>query len=417
MSELIDTSKRRKEVLKHMILEIHQGKAPEEVKPQLIKLLGRIPYEDVVEVEQELIQEGLPESEIIKLCDLHSSALRGVVQSVKLEDIPEGHPAAVLREENAAIMSEIKVISRIYEEISQMKEDEDATESLLLVRFRFGNLGDIDKHYQRKENLLFPYLEKKNITGPPKVMWGKHDENRENLKNSYTALKSMDKITAGEAKSIIELVLKPTTDAIGEMVFKETEIFIPLCMDNIDEQQWYSISKQSNEIGYCLYDPTVDWKPTGYKATEESQISDNRIQLPSGSFTPEEITTILNTIPFDLTFVDRDDKVRYFTQGRERIFQRNRAILGRDVQMCHPPSSVHIVEQILEDFKSGKASHAPFWINLNDQFLHIEYYALRNSEGEYLGTLEVSQNLTEKRALEGEKRILNYNEGGDNGTK
>jgi hypothetical protein len=133
-----------------------------------------------------------------------------------------------------------------------------------------------------------------------------------------------------------------------------------------------------------------------------------RIQLPSGSFTPTELDAILNSIPFDLTFVDADDKVRYFTQGRERIFSRNRAILGRSVQMCHPPSSVHIVDQILNDFKSGKETAAPFWINMKGRFIHIEYFALHDKDGKYLGTLEVSQDLTSKRALGGEQRLLTY---------
>jgi DUF438 domain-containing protein len=130
--------------------------------------------------------------------------------------------------------------------------------------------------------------------------------------------------------------------------------------------------------------------------------------LPSGRFTTEELLAILNTLPLDLTFVDRNDKVKHFTQGRERIFDRNRAILGRDVRLCHPPSSVHIVEQILEDFKNGKQESCPFWINMQGRFIHIEYFALRNEKGEYLGTLEVSQDLTEKRKLAGEQRILSY---------
>jgi PAS domain S-box-containing protein len=120
------------------------------------------------------------------------------------------------------------------------------------------------------------------------------------------------------------------------------------------------------------------------------------------------LETILNSLPIDITFVDKDDKVRYFSQGRERIFHRNRSILQRDVKLCHPPSSVHVVEKILEDFKSGKASRALFWIQMDGKFIHIEYFALRDESGNYLGTLEVSQDLTEKRQLEGEQRLLSY---------
>jgi DUF438 domain-containing protein len=195
------------------------------------------------------------------------------------------------------------------------------------------------------------------------------------------------------------------------MIYREEEILLPMSLDTLSESEWYAIYQQSPEYGFCLYDPTEEWEPAPETLTEEqSTVDPEKVQLPSGSMTPEELTTILNTIPFDLTFVDRDDRVRYFTQGRERIFSRSRAILGRKVQLCHPPSSVHIVEQILEDFHSGRQSRAPFWINLKGKFIHIEYFALRGKDGEYLGTLEVSQNLTEKRSLEGEQRLLSYAE-------
>jgi DUF438 domain-containing protein len=109
-----------------------------------------------------------------------------------------------------------------------------------------------------------------------------------------------------------------------------------------------------------------------------------------------------------MTFVDKDDKVKYFTQGSERIFARSRSIINRDVRLCHPPGSVHIIEKILDDFKSGKASHAPFWIQMQGKFIHIQYFALRDLNGEYLGTLEVSQDLTCAKKHEREKRILSY---------
>jgi len=106
--------------------------------------------------------------------------------------------------------------------------------------------------------------------------------------------------------------------------------------------------------------------------------------------------------------VDKDDRVRFFTQGAERIFVRSRAVLGRKVQLCHPPKSVHIVQQILDDFRAGRESRAPFWLSFKGRFIHIDYVALRDESGEYLGTLEISQDLTEKRQLEGEQRLLQY---------
>jgi hypothetical protein len=188
-----------------------------------------------------------------------------------------------------------------------------------------------------------------------------------------------------------------------------------MAMDLISVEDWYSIHKQTLEFGFTLYDPQTEWKPEGLTEdiAETAVSGDGNIQLPSGSFTAKEIMAILNTIPADMTFVDKNDKVKYFTQGKERIFARSRSIINRDVRLCHPPGSTHIVEKIVEDFKSGKASHAPFWIQMKGKFIKIEYFALRDENGEYLGTLEYSQDLSENRALEGEQRILSYGESKD----
>ncbi len=194
------------------------------------------------------------------------------------------------------------------------------------------------------------------------------------------------------------------------MVIKEEEILFPMSLDNISDSEWYEIAKQSIEIGFCLYDPQVDWRPEGVakESINEIQQSGGQIQLPSGGFNVEELLAILNHLPVDMTFVDRNDKVKYFSQGAERVFQRNRAILNRDVRLCHPPASAHIVDKIIDDFKSGKQSRAPFWINMGGKMIYIEYFALRNDKGEYLGTLEVSHNVNVYRELEGEQRILSY---------
>jgi DUF438 domain-containing protein len=194
------------------------------------------------------------------------------------------------------------------------------------------------------------------------------------------------------------------------MIIKEEEILFPMSMDALSDTDWYEIQKQSLEIGYCLYDPPTEWMPAGIiiEDIKDVEKQGSNIQLPSGNFSVEELLAILNTLPVDITFVDKNDKVKYFSQSKDRIFQRSRAILNRDVRHCHPPASAHIVDKIIEDFKSGKHDRAPFWINLKDQFVHIEYFALRNEKGEYLGTLEASQDLTGYRKLEGEQRILSY---------
>ena len=373
MSEFINNAKKRKELLKHMILQLHEGTAPEAVKQQLIRLLGKVPYNDVVEVEQELIKEGLPQEEVLKLCDIHTMALDGILDHTEAKTAPPGHPVHTFKEENRALRKEIQNLTQLYNDIKKAKSKDQLGNLFDEIHQHFNALMDVDKHYLRKENLLFPFLEKHGVTGPPTVMWGKHDETRELLKAAVEALGATEGITVEEAKTVIDLVLEPASNAVDDMIHKEEEILFPMCLDTLSDAEWLQIERQSIEYGFCLFDPKVKWSPEGVELEESVSEEIDKIQLPSGSFDVKELTAILNTIPFDMTFVDKHDRVKYFTQGRERIFARSRAILGRNVRQCHPPSSVHVIEKILDDFKSRKENHTAFWITLGDRFIHIEY--------------------------------------------
>jgi len=412
MSELINNSDYRKQVLKKLILKLHEGTDPHQVKNELRETLKSIPYGEVVEVEQELISEGLPEEEVLQLCDVHGEVLDGSIDQSGSQSIPEGHPVDVFIMENKALNEVVEKTFGLLRSLD-MVEDEDFQERVYLLQGCFNELMDVDKHYQRKEYLVFPYLEKHEITGPPKVMWGKHDEIREHLKGCLEILLNK-KLKKPDLEESLELLFYPVLKEIQDMVKKEEDILFPMAMDTLTEEDWWNIHQQTLEIGFTLYDPQTDWKPEGFESMQGSDTdgkgltNEGNLQLPSGSFNAQEIKAILNTAPVDMTFVDKNDKVKYFTQGSERIFTRSRSIINRDVRLCHPPGSVHIVEKIIEDFKAGKEDKASFWIQMKGKFILIEYYALKDDNGEYLGTLEVSQNLAEARALEGERRILSY---------
>lgn len=408
MSELINNSN-RKALLKHMILQLHEGEAPDQVKNRLVEILKKVPYNEVVEVEQELISEGLPVEEVLKLCDIHTYVLDGSIDTSAEPEVPAGHPVDTFKRENMALRAVVQRLGKSYEEANNLGTEDNLVTFINDLRGGFNQLMDVDKHYRRKENLLFPFLEKNGITGPPKVMWGKHDETRELLKAANDALRET-KMDKEELLSTIELLLRPASTAVTDMIMKEEEILLPMCLDTLRIGDWFEIYQQTPEIGFCLYDPKTEWHPEGHENSqvENAAQANGKIILPSGSFTTEELVAILNTLPIDMTFVDKNDKVAYFSQSEERIFDRNRAILQRDVRMCHPPHSVHTVEQIINDFKSGKESRAPFWIQMGPKFVHIEYFALRSNNGEYLGTLEVSQELSGKRKLKGEQRLLSY---------
>jgi len=194
------------------------------------------------------------------------------------------------------------------------------------------------------------------------------------------------------------------------MIMKEEEILFPMCMDKLSDEEWYQISQESHEIGYCLYDPDIEWKPDGVEALPVARTLEGRVQLPTGQLSLSELIGVFGILPVELTFVDSQDKVRFFSHGKQPIFKRNRAVIGRDVRLCHPPKSVHVVEQVISDFKSGKEERAAFWLEMKGKFVHIEYYALRDEFNKYLGTLEVVQDITELKKIKGEQRLLSYTE-------
>lgn len=408
MSEFINNSTQRKDKLRSLLLKLHAGESVETIREKLIEALTDIPYNEVMEVEQEMINGNLlTEEEILEFCDLHTQILDGKIDVSGAKGIPAGHPVDTFKKENIAIKKEIDKAHNLIGTIDVLTA-EKLPGFVLQLRTIFNALSDIDKHYKRKEYLLFPYLEKHLITGPPKVMWGKHDEARVFLNNCIKELESA--ITSVEQlKSIIDNNLKRTLELIDGMIMKEEEILFPMSMDTLTEEEWYKIYTETLEFGFCLIDPEEEWKPAGVVIEKQQYVNAGAIQLTSGSFDIKQLEALFLHLPIDITFVDANDKVAFFSHSPNRVFERNRSIIGRDVRMCHPPGSVNIVEQIISDFKSGKENKAVFWMsNFMGRFIYIEYSAVRDKEGNYLGVVEVTQDITQMRKLEGDQRLLSY---------
>ena len=411
MSEYINNASKRKEELRELLLQIHNGEQADAVRNRLIERLRSIPYNEVVEVEQELINDKLlTEEEILSFCDLHTAVLDGSIDLEGAKPVPAGHPVDTFKKENSAIRLQIKDFYALVEAVKGIA-DNQVTGYLMQLRTILNNFWDIDKHYKRKEYLLFPYLEKHHITGPPKVLWGKHDETRAQLKASVEILKTAVS-TADSLRDALASTIAPAVEMIEGMIMKEEEILFPMSMDVLNDEEWYKIYQETPEFGYTLIDPEDEWKPEGIAGTQEDatiNAHSGAIRLSSGNFNLEELEALFIHLPIDITFVDKDDKVRFFSHSPKRVFERNRSIIGRDVRMCHPPGSVHIVEQILEDFKAGRENKAAFWLsNFMGRFIHIEYTAVRNPEGEYLGVVEVTQDISHLRTLEGDQHLLSY---------
>jgi DUF438 domain-containing protein len=412
MSELINNRKERVEIMKSLIRRLHYGEAEERVKAQLETMLSEADYSDVFLMEVQLIQEGIPEESIRELCDTHTRVLK---KHLDLQETPEtlpGHPVNTFVQENRELTRTTGQVRLLMEKVKAMPDEEDATAQMREIQQLLNNLMDVDKHYRRKEQLLFSYFEKNELPGPPAVMWGKHDEARELLKQTIAGLQQTESMNASEAQAYNLFTVDAVVEAIDDMVYKEEKILFPTALNLLTEQDWYEIYLQSDEYGYCLFDPEFEWTPEGgsHKEIRKPAAQDGRIQMPTGKFSLQELIGVFSTMPFDLTFVDKDDTVAYFSPGKERIFDRSRAILGRKVQYCHPPKSVHIVNQIVKDFKAGVQDRARFWINMGERLIYICYYAVRDESGDYMGTLEVTQDLSEVRQLEGEQRLLMYDD-------
>ncbi len=410
MSELINNKQKRIELMKSLIRQLHQGMAEDRVRLQLETLLDEADYNDVFVMEVQLIQEGIPAEVVQDLCDTHTRVLK---KHLDLQETPQttpGHPVHTFVEENRELTKLTAQIRHLMNLVAAKPADEDVSEQMSTIHQLLNNLMDVEKHYRRKENLLFPYFEKNNLPGPPAVMWGKHDEVRELLKTTLEGFQQVSGFTAAEAAAFNQFSVSLVVDAIDDMIYKEEKILFPTALDLLREEDWYDIYLESDENGYCLYAPQFVWTPEGdfQKGKRKSSSMDGSVQMPTGNFKLEELVAMFSTLPFDITFVDKDDSVRYFSPGKDRIFERTRAILGRKVQYCHPPKSVHIVNQIVKDFKEGKQDQARFWINMGGRMIYIVYYAVRNDTGDYLGTLEVTQDVTGIRALEGERRLLAY---------
>ena len=231
-------------------------------------------------------------------------------------------------------------------------------------------------------------------------MWRIDDYIRDSIKLAKMKLSNY----SGDNQAVMEAV-SYVIDEVAGMIYREEHILFPMALNNLTEDEWVKIAHESDEIGFCLAEPEAEWKPER-KGIETSAISEGYIKMETGILSLKQLELLLNHLPVDITFIDHEDVVRYFSHGKERIFARTKAVIGRTVQNCHPPRSVHVVEELLADFKAGKKECEDFWIKFRDKYVYIRYFAVRDEYGKYMGTLEFTQNIDPIQAINGEKRIL-----------
>ncbi|MCC6393656.1 MAG: DUF438 domain-containing protein [Bryobacterales bacterium] len=401
MSEIINNRANRVRTLKSLIAELHRGMPAEAVKAKLRELVRRTDSSEILSMEQELIAGGMPAAEIQAMCDLHSQVTRDVLAPHASQALAPGHPIGTFRLENAALR--VRLLQFRAHMGSVLGGGGEA--AILAWRQTLEELMDVDKHYQRKERLLFPYLERHGLSGPSNVMRGKDDEVREQLKNLTEALT----LAGVEEARLLAAAGESAATAIEEMIHKEENILFPVCLDAFTEDEWAEIREASPRYGWRLVEPREGFRPAAQ--TPEGAVppaANEGVQLPTGRLNLAQLAGLFTTLPLDITFVDADDRVVFFTGGPGRIFSRSKAILGRKVQHCHPPGSQDVVDRILEDFRSGRQSVAEFWMRFMGKMVHTRFLAVRDEAGAYLGILEVTQDIGPIQRLNGERRLLEY---------
>lgn len=407
MSEYIDNTSKRKEIIKNILKALNSGKSIEEVREEFKGLLDDVDAASITEVEQMLIEEGTPAEEIQRLCDVHATFFRDSLdRQASPESIP-GHPIYTFQAENRAVIGVLDELQRKFE--AYMNRPDQGTHQAL--KQQLARLMEYDRHYIRKENLLFSVLERYGFFGPSQVMWGIHND----IRNLWKSLNRMVEMPHPPPIANMKEILSQLDTTIREMIYKEDKILFPTALERLTPEDWQHIQEQEPEVGYAFIEAGTRWTTPKKDDRKPASVAEKEIppagkegliSLQTGALTVSQIDVLLRSLPVDVTLVDENDEVRYFSQTRERIFQRSPAIIGRKVQNCHPPQSIGKVQQILDDFKAGRRDVAEFWIQMQEKFIVIQYYALRDEQGKYKGTIEVSQDASHLRSLQGEKRLL-----------
>jgi len=372
---------------------MHEGLSIEVIRSRFKDYFENISKTELEQLKTQLFDEDISQTDIENLFKLRMNTTNEPQAESSDSTIEPGHPVQVLRTENMAIKSLINQIEPLIEELGNTSTSKVL---LLELRSKLNLLNDIEKHYIRKEELIFPTLAKFGYDYEIKDWKKSQDE-------ICTEMKALNKKLSRTFpdKSDIKLSFSNLFEKILRVIHQEETYFIPITLEKLSNDDWKKIGSESDSLGYCIVAPEKKWK------SKVQDMDFKKIRLPTGYLNLTQLAGLFSNLPFQITYVDENDRVIYFSHGTEPIFNRNLVVLGRHVQNCHPPRSVDVVNRILQDFKSNKRDSAEFWINLNDKFVLIRYIAIRSPEDKkYLGCIEITQNITDIKKLEGEKRLL-----------
>lgn len=351
---------------------------------------------DFITLFDEIVKEGYDIKDIKVLTNKLLNIFHIPIKDYKrLEPEPDSF-LAILEKNNREMEVLLNKIRPVFRQFVNDLDNEILQKELAEL---FRELEVFVKYYTIKENILFPILEE---TWPDyrclQIMWSFHDDIRRNIK---TVIAQLDKGN---------LDFQSFNKCVGEIFFnmlaikfREERILFPYILDTISESKLEKMKNEGAELGYPYVKPDLTSNNSG-----KAELDGDFVNLGTGEVSVEQIMLIFNHLPVDITFVDENDTVCYFSTPPKRIFPRTNAIIGRKVSNCHPPESVHVVEKIVESFRAGEKDQADFWIKIKGEYILIQYFAVRDENGKYKGVIEVSQEISDIKKIEGEKRLLDW---------
>ena len=427
----------RAEALKGYLERLSKGESLETVREDFREEFHSVEAAEIMQAEQQLMKDGMPLEEVQKLCDIHSALFHGATQEervanaerevaasmIRISDHEKAEQQAQYGDKNALAAKLIAIPGHPLETLTR----ENQALALRIESFReAAKLGvslkdavhairEVTVHYAKKGDLLYPLLKVKyDVTGPSSVMWTVDDEIRDELGRLDKAIVE-DEAWKAAAEAVVQRA--------DEMIYKETNILFPICAVNFTEDEWKRIYRDSKDYENCL---GVESKV--YAAAEEEKAAEQpalqvavntaetksrtssfvgEVVMPGGHLKLDQLEWLLNTIPMEITFVDADNINRYFNESEgQKAFKRPKMALDREVFSCHPPKIEPMVRQIITEFRSGRQSSVSIWAEKGGKTMLVNYRAVRDQEGNYLGTAEFVQDMefAKRHFQQGEKK-------------
>lgn len=438
-------SENRIEILKEILLELHHGASADSVQERFNQHFTGVSALEISMMEHELMSSdtGITFEDIMGLCNVHANLFKGAVQDVEVADADqEGHPVYVFKQENLALRAAMLRIRRILDNLAKPENVEFADQLTKGLKHQMRLLGQFDNHYTRKEELFFPIMERYGHDAPPKVMWGVDD----NIRDLFAEAKNATDFLPDTSLEMIKEKFEAFASEFEEMIFKEESILLMILLDTFTQDDWLTIAKDSDKYGYAIIKPTQEWQPhredflqineqtvddveakiqgNEYSNTktietdagtlsitftpkEKEEVIDRNTPQPFGNgyLSVEQANLILNHLPMEITFVNKEDIFQYYNDyapTEDMIFKRNPSQVGRHVELCHPPRVLEKVKKVIELLKSGQKDKVTMWFKSEKReiFVHITYAAVRNADGEFEGVLEYVQEIQDFRGID-----------------